>query len=108
MPASTRRLWASATTRRLENAGWHLANLDLIEANEAFAAQALSVGKELGWDMPRSMLTEAPWPLATDRRFGLPRAGDPVARDDQTRRQKKGLATLCTSGGQGVALAIER
>ena len=68
-----------ATRRCLERAGWQLNDVDLIEVNEAFAAQAISVGKMLEWDPLRVNVNA-----------------------------RKGIATLCIGGGQGVALAIER
>ena len=98
----------SATKRCLEKAGWQLADLDLIEANEAFAAQALSVGKELGWDAARVNVNGGAIALghpigASGCRVLVTLLHEMIKRD-----AKKGLATLCIGGGQGVALAIER
>ncbi len=98
----------SATRRCLDKAGWSLAELDLIEANEAFAAQSLSVGKELGLD-----------PQKLNVNGGAIALGHPIGASgcrvlvtllhEMIRRDvKKGLATLCIGGGQGVALALER
>ncbi|GAB3395252.1 acetyl-CoA C-acetyltransferase [Azotobacter armeniacus] len=98
----------SATRRCLEKAGWTLEQLDLIEANEAFAAQALAVGKELGWN-----------PDIVNVNGGAIALGHPIGASgcrvlvtllhEMIRRgSRKGLATLCIGGGQGVALAIER
>nr|WP_297461113.1 acetyl-CoA C-acetyltransferase [uncultured Halomonas sp.] len=99
---------APATRRCLEKAGWTLDDLDLVEANEAFAAQALSVNKELGWDMakvnPNGGAIALGHPIgASGCRVLVSLLHEMIARD-----AKKGLATLCIGGGQGVALAIER
>ncbi|MBO3276684.1 acetyl-CoA C-acetyltransferase [Pseudomonas schmalbachii] len=98
----------SATRRCLEKANWQLADLDLIEANEAFAAQALSVGKELGWDASKVNVNGGAIALghpigASGCRVLVTLLHEMIRRD-----AKKGLATLCIGGGQGVALAIER
>ncbi|MCY1263240.1 Acetyl-CoA acetyltransferase [compost metagenome] len=98
----------SATRRCLEKAGWSLDDLDLIEANEAFAAQALSVGKELGWNAAKVNVNGGAIALghpigASGCRVLVTLLHEMIRRD-----AKKGLATLCIGGGQGVALAIER
>ncbi|UVL28801.1 acetyl-CoA C-acetyltransferase [Pseudomonas donghuensis] len=98
----------SATRRCLAKAGWDLADLDLIEANEAFAAQALSVGKELGWDTSKVNVNGGAIALghpigASGCRVLVTLLHEMIKRD-----VSKGLATLCIGGGQGVALAIER
>ncbi|MBV6286985.1 acetyl-CoA C-acetyltransferase [Pseudomonas aegrilactucae] len=98
----------SATRRCLEKADWSLGQLDLIEANEAFAAQALSVGKELGWDASKVNVNGGAIALghpigASGCRVLVSLLHEMIRRD-----AKKGLATLCIGGGQGVALAIER
>ncbi|WMR33257.1 acetyl-CoA C-acetyltransferase, partial [Metapseudomonas otitidis] len=98
----------SATRRCLEKAGWDLAELDLIEANEAFAAKALSVGQELGWDASKVNVNGGAIALghpigASGCRVLVTLLHEMIKRD-----AKKGLATLCIGGGQGVALAIER
>ncbi|NWL75437.1 acetyl-CoA C-acetyltransferase [Pseudomonas taiwanensis] len=98
----------SATRRCLEKAGWSLGDLDLIEANEAFAAQSLSVGKELGWDAAKVNVNGGAIALghpigASGCRVLVTLLHEMIKRD-----AKKGLATLCIGGGQGVALAIER
>ena len=97
-----------ATQRCLSKAGWQLADLDLIEANEAFAAQALAVGKELGWDASKVNVNGGAIALghpigASGCRVLVTLLHEMIKRD-----AKKGLATLCIGGGQGVALAIER
>ncbi|MBA6115606.1 acetyl-CoA C-acetyltransferase [Pseudomonas putida] len=98
----------SATERCLAKAGWQLADLDLIEANEAFAAQALAVGKALEWDAERVNVNGGAIALghpigASGCRVLVTLLHEMIKRD-----AKKGLATLCIGGGQGVALAIER
>ncbi|MFZ6049786.1 acetyl-CoA C-acetyltransferase [Pseudomonas sp. CR3202] len=97
-----------ATRRCLAKAGWSLADLDLIEANEAFAAQALSVSQELGWDMAKVNVNGGAIALghpigASGCRVLVTLLHEMIKRD-----AKKGLATLCIGGGMGVALAIER
>jgi len=99
---------APATRRCLEKAGWSIDDLDLVEANEAFAAQALSVNKELGWDVSKVNVNGGAIALghpigASGCRIFVSLLHEMIARD-----AKKGLATLCIGGGQGVALAIER
>ncbi|WP_263264441.1 acetyl-CoA C-acetyltransferase [Pseudomonas sp. RIT-PI-S] len=98
----------SATRRCLEKAGWALEDVDLFEANEAFAAQALAVSQELGWDMNKVNVNGGAIALghpigASGCRVLVTLLHEMIRRD-----VKKGLATLCIGGGQGVALAIER
>lgn len=99
---------APASRRALEKAGWSLSDLDLIEANEAFAAQALAVGKELGWN-----------PDVVNVNGGAIAIGHPIGASgarilttllyEMGRRDAhKGLATLCIGGGMGIAMCIER
>jgi acetyl-CoA C-acetyltransferase len=97
-----------ATRLALTKAGWSLDDLDLIEANEAFAAQSLAVGKELGWDMDKVNVNGGAIALghpigASGARILVSLVHELIRRDG-----KKGLATLCIGGGQGVSLAIER
>ncbi|MBD7977737.1 acetyl-CoA C-acetyltransferase [Serpens gallinarum] len=97
-----------ATRRALFKAGWDLEQLDLIEANEAFAAQALSVGRELRWDAAKVNVNGGAIALghpigASGCRILVTLLHELIRRD-----ASKGLATLCIGGGQGVALAIER
>lgn len=97
-----------ATRRCLERAGWQLSDVDLIEANEAFAAQAISVGKVLEWDESRVNVNGGAIALghpigASGCRILVSLVHEMIKRD-----ARKGLATLCIGGGQGVALAVER
>ncbi|MET0776128.1 MAG: acetyl-CoA C-acetyltransferase [Pseudomonas mandelii] len=97
-----------ATRLVLEKAGWSLDDLDLIEANEAFAAQSLAVGKELGWDTAKVNVNGGAIALghpigASGARILVSLVHELIRRDG-----KKGLATLCIGGGQGVSLVIER
>ncbi|WP_160107651.1 acetyl-CoA C-acetyltransferase [Pseudomonas izuensis] len=97
-----------ATRLTLQKAGWSVEDLDLIEANEAFAAQALAVGKEMGWDTSKVNVNGGAIALghpigASGARILVSLVHELVRRDG-----KKALATLCIGGGQGVGLAIER
>lgn len=97
-----------ATQRCLEKAGWGLDELELIEANEAFAAQSLAVGKELQWDASKVNVNGGAIALghpigASGCRVLVSLLYEMIKRD-----AKKGLVTLCIGGGQGVAMAIER
>ncbi|BAN49209.1 acetyl-CoA C-acetyltransferase [Metapseudomonas resinovorans] len=98
----------TATRRCLEKAGWNLDELDLIEANEAFAAQSLSVGKELGWDMAKVNVNGGAIALGHPIGASGCRVLVTLLHEMLKRDAKKGLATLCIGGGMGVALAIER
>ncbi|MFJ2458459.1 acetyl-CoA C-acetyltransferase [Pseudomonas neuropathica] len=98
----------SATRRCLEKAGWNIGQLDLIEANEAFAAQSLAVAKDLQWDLDKVNVNGGAIALghpigASGCRVLVTLLHEMIKRD-----AKKGLATLCIGGGQGVALALER
>ena len=97
-----------ASRKALEKAGWKVADLDLVEANEAFAAQALAVNKDMGWD-----------PAIVNVNGGAIAIGHPIGASgarvlttlihEMARRgSKKGLATLCIGGGMGIALTVER
>ncbi|WP_277761623.1 acetyl-CoA C-acetyltransferase [Pseudomonas sp. A34-9] len=98
----------SATRRCLDKAGWDIGQLDLIEANEAFAAQSLAVAKDLQWDLDKVNVNGGAIALghpigASGCRVLVTLVHEMIKRD-----AKKGLATLCIGGGQGVALALER
>ncbi|CAK7001976.1 acetyl-CoA C-acetyltransferase [Pseudomonas sp. S 311-6] len=97
-----------ATRKTLEKAGWKLEDLDLIEANEAFAAQSLAVARELQWD--NSKVNVNGGAIALGHPIGASGARILVSLVHEMNRRdaKKGLATLCIGGGQGVAIAIER
>ncbi|RKE45853.1 MULTISPECIES: acetyl-CoA C-acetyltransferase [unclassified Sphingomonas] len=97
-----------ATRRALEKAGWTLADLDLIEANEAFAAQALSVGKELGWDASKVNVNGGAIAIGHPIGASGARVLTTLIYEMQKRDSKKGLATLCIGGGMGIAMCIER
>jgi acetyl-CoA C-acetyltransferase len=98
----------TATQRCLARAGWKLDELDLIEANEAFAAQSLAVGKELQWDMNRVNVNGGAIALGHPIGASGCRVLVTLIHEMLRRDVHKGLATLCIGGGQGVALAIER
>ncbi|KAF0808747.1 acetyl-CoA acetyltransferase [Alcanivorax sp. S71-1-4] len=98
----------SATRRALARAGWSLDQLDLIEANEAFAAQSLAVARELGWDSARVNVHGGAIALGHPIGASGCRVLVTLLHAMQRRDAKKGLATLCIGGGQGVALAVER
>jgi acetyl-CoA C-acetyltransferase len=97
-----------ASRKALEKAGWDASDLDLVEANEAFAAQACAVNKDMGWD-----------PEIVNVNGGAIAIGHPIGASGarilntllfemQRRDAKKGLATLCIGGGMGVAMCLER
>ena len=97
-----------ASRKALEKAGWKVDDLDLIEANEAFAAQACAVNKDMGWD-----------PAIVNVNGGAIAIGHPIGasgarvlvtllHEMQRRDAKKGLATLCIGGGMGIAMCVER
>ena len=92
----------------LEKAGWSVAELDLIEANEAFAAQAISVNRDMGWDVAKVNVNGGA--IALGHPIGASGCRVLVTLLHEMRRgnAKKGLATLCIGGGQGVALAVAR
>ena len=97
-----------ATKRALEKAGWTINDLDLIEANEAFAAQALAVGKELGWDADKVNVNGGAIAIGHPIGASGARVLTTLLYEMQRRDAKKGLATLCIGGGMGIALCVER
>jgi acetyl-CoA C-acetyltransferase len=97
-----------AVRKVLDKAGWSVADLDLIEANEAFAAQAMAVNKGLGWDMAKVNVNGGAISIghpigASGARILVSLLHEMVRRD-----VRRGLATLCVGGGMGVAMAVER
>jgi acetyl-CoA C-acetyltransferase len=99
---------APASRKALEKAGWKLADLDLIEANEAFAAQALSVGKELGWDPEKVNVNGGAIAIGHPIGASGARVLTTLLYEMGKRDAKKGLVTLCIGGGMGIAMCIER
>ena len=97
-----------ASKKALEKAGWTVADLDLIEANEAFAAQALAVGKELGWDAAKVNVNGGAIAIGHPIGASGARVLTTLIYEMQKRDAKKGLATLCIGGGMGIALCVER
>jgi acetyl-CoA C-acetyltransferase len=97
-----------ASKKALEKAGWSIADLDLIEANEAFAAQACAVNKDLGWDVDKVNVNGGAIAIGHPIGASGARVLVTLLHEMQRRDAKTGLATLCIGGGQGVALAIER
>ncbi|WP_375244204.1 acetyl-CoA C-acetyltransferase [Sphingomonas parapaucimobilis] len=97
-----------ATKRALEKAGWTIGDLDLIEANEAFAAQALSVGKELGLDPEKVNVNGGAIALGHPIGASGARVLTTLIYEMQKRDAKRGLATLCIGGGMGIAMCLER
>jgi len=97
----------SATQRCLRKAGWRLDDVDLVEANEAFAAQALAVGHELQWDPEKINVNGGAIALGHPIGASGCRVLVTLIHEMQRRRVQRGLATLCIGGGQGIALAVE-
>jgi len=97
-----------ASKKCLEKAGWAISDLDLIESNEAFSAQSLGVNRELGWDT--SIVNVNGGAISLGHPIGASGARVLVTllHEMQRRDAKKGLATLCIGGGQGVAIAVQR
>ena len=97
-----------ASRKALERAGWSVDDVELVEANEAFAAQAIAVNRDMGWD-----------PEIVNVNGGAIAIGHPIGasgarvlvtllHEMQRRDAKKGLTTLCIGGGMGIALCVER
>jgi acetyl-CoA C-acetyltransferase len=97
-----------ASRKALEKAGWTVADLDLIEANEAFAAQALAVGKELGWEADRVNVNGGAIAIGHPIGASGARVLTTLLYEMGRRDVKKGLATLCIGGGMGIAMCVER
>src|SRR5439155_12960842 len=97
-----------ASRRCLEKAGWKPADLELMEINEAFAAQACAVNKEMGWDTSRINVNGGAIALGHPIGASGCRVLVTLLYEMARRDAKKGLASLCIGGGMGVALAVER
>ncbi|HWT10039.1 MAG TPA: acetyl-CoA C-acetyltransferase [Roseomonas sp.] len=97
-----------ASRKALAKAGWKHEDLDLIEANEAFAAQALAVNKDLGWDTSKVNVNGGAIALGHPIGASGARVLTTLLFEMQKRGAKKGLATLCIGGGMGVAMCVER
>ncbi len=97
-----------ASRSALQKAGWKAADLDLIEANEAFAAQACAVNKELGWDTGKVNVNGGAIAIGHPIGASGARVLTTLLYEMQKRNAKKGLATLCIGGGMGIAMCIER
>lgn len=94
--------------RALEKAGWSIDELDLIESNEAFAAQCMSVNKELGWDLEKVNVNGGAIAIGHPIGASGARLLTTLLHEMAARDVKKGLATLCIGGGMGIALCVER
>ena len=92
----------------MERIGWSVNDLDLIESNEAFAAQAISVARELGLDMDKTNVNGGSIALGHPIGASGARVLTTLLHEMKRRDAKKGLATLCIGGGMGIALAVER
>jgi acetyl-CoA C-acetyltransferase len=97
-----------ASKRALELAGWSVKDLDLIEANEAFAAQACAVNKGLGWDTEKVNVNGGAIAIGHPIGASGARVLNTLLFEMQRRNAKRGLATLCIGGGMGVAMCVER
>jgi acetyl-CoA C-acetyltransferase len=97
-----------ATRKVLQRAGWSTDDLDLVEANEAFAAQALAVNKDLGWDTAKVNVNGGAIAIGHPIGASGARVLTTLLHEMQKRDAKKGIATLCIGGGMGVAMALAR
>ena len=97
-----------AVKKALENANWNLDDIDLIEANEAFAAQSLAVGKELKWDLNKVNVNGGAIALGHPIGASGTRVLVTLVHELIRSNKSKGIATLCIGGGQGIAMCIER
>ncbi|WP_299395750.1 acetyl-CoA C-acetyltransferase [Pelagibius sp.] len=97
-----------SSRRALEKAGWSAGDLDLVEANEAFAAQALAVNKDMGWDTDKVNVNGGAIALGHPIGASGARVLVTLLHEMGKRDAKKGLATLCIGGGMGIAMCIER
>ena len=97
-----------ASRMALKKAGWTVGELDLVEANEAFAAQACAVNRDLGWDVERVNVNGGAIALGHPIGASGARVLVTLLHEMQRRNAKKGLATLCIGGGMGIAMCLER
>jgi len=97
-----------ASRKALEKAGWSAKDLDLVEANEAFAAQACAVNKDLGWDTDKVNVNGGAIAIGHPIGASGARVLVTLLHEMQKRDAKKGLATLCIGGGMGIAMCVER
>jgi acetyl-CoA C-acetyltransferase len=97
-----------ASRAALKKAGWTVADLDLIEANEAFAAQACAVNKDLGWDTAKVNVNGGAIAIGHPIGASGARVLVTLLHEMEKRDAKKGLATLCIGGGMGIAMCVER
>jgi len=97
-----------ASRAALKKAGWSVADLDLIEANEAFAAQACAVNKDLGWDTSKVNVNGGAIAIGHPIGASGTRVFVTLLHEMQKRNAKKALATLCIGGGMGIAMCVER
>ena len=97
-----------SSRKALDRAGWKVGDLDLIEANEAFAAQAYAVNKDMGWDTSKVNVNGGAIALGHPIGASGARVLVTLLHEMQKRDAKKGLATLCIGGGMGVAMCLER
>src|SRR5262249_37489660 len=97
-----------ASRAALKRAGWKIEDLDLVEANEAFAAQACAVNKDLGWDTAKVNVNGGAIALGHPIRASGARVLGALPYEMEKRNSKKGLATLCIGGGMGIAMCVER
>ncbi len=97
-----------ASRKALQKAGWSVGDLDLIEANEAFAAQACAVNKDMGWDPAKVNVNGGAIAIGHPVGASGARVLNTLLFEMQRRGARKGLATLCIGGGMGVALCVER
>mgnify|MGYP000988674350 CR=1 FL=1 len=97
-----------ASQKALAKAGWTPSDLDVIEANEAFAAQAIAVNREMGWDLSKVNVNGGAIAIGHPIGASGARILTTLLYEMQKRDAKKGLATLCIGGGQGSAIAVER
>ena len=97
-----------ASKRALERAGWTIDDLDLIEANEAFAAQACAVNKAIGWDLEKVNVNGGAIAIGHPIGASGARVLTTLLYEMKRRTAKRGLATLCIGGGMGIAMCVER